>query len=177
MRPRGRGRGERIRPYAEGPARPDVRVLCEPVSPGDLLRAAEPAGGSPIGPFDPWPALDRLGELAPSDGNDAAGPADLLFFRSERHGFIALSAGLVRQPTRRRIEGQDVSFLRVLRCGTALHHVQAEVERVAPEDIANALAAHDHHLQSRLLRDRFQPGGAHLTRLADTETLAGNDKR
>src|SRR2546423_14995641 len=135
MRPRGRGRGERIRPYAEGPARPDVRVLCEPVSPGDLLRAAEPAGGSPIGPFDPWPALDRLGELAPSDGNDAAGPADLPFFRGERHGFIALSAGLVRQPTRRRTEGEDGSFLRALPCGPALRHVHGQAERLLPGDI------------------------------------------
>ena len=44
------------------------------------------------------------------------------------------------------------------------HHVQADVKCVAPEDITDALAAHDHHLQSRLFRDRLQPGGAHLAR-------------
>ena len=96
------GCGKQIAPDAEGTPRPHVRVFVDPVSPDDLLRAAEPAGGTPIGPFDPWPAFDRLGELAPSDGNDAAGPADLLFFRGERHGCVALFAGLVCQPTRRR---------------------------------------------------------------------------
>jgi len=52
------------------------------VGPDDLLGAAEPAGRIPIGPLDPWRALDRLGELAPPDRDDAAGPSDLFFFVS-----------------------------------------------------------------------------------------------
>src|SRR5207237_4243615 len=72
------GGGEEIAPDPERTARSDGRVLIDAVRPHDLLGAAEPAGDATVRPFNARLALDRLGELAPSDRNDAAGSADLL---------------------------------------------------------------------------------------------------
>ena len=55
--------------------------------------------------------------------------------------------------------------------------MEPEVEGVAPEDVAHVLAAHDDHLPARFLRDAFQPGGAHLARRSDRESIAGDEKR
>ena len=55
--------------------------------------------------------------------------------------------------------------------------MQAEVERVAAEDVTHAVAADDHDLQPGLLGDGLQPGRAHLARRPDTEALARDHER
>src|SRR5438445_83673 len=55
--------------------------------------------------------------------------------------------------------------------------VQAEVQCVAPEDVADPVAADDHQLETDFFGDRLQTGRAHLTRRADAEPLAGDNKR
>jgi hypothetical protein len=52
--------------------------------------------------------------------------------------------------------------------------VQAEIERVAAEDIAHVVAADDHHLEADFFGDRLQAGGTHLARRADGKPVAGN---
>src|SRR5207244_474374 len=90
---------------------------------------------------------------------------------------VGFSAGLVLEAPSRRIKTQDIALLRILRGGPALDDVQAEVERIAPEDVAQAVTADDHELEPSLLGDGLQPGRAHLARGADTEALARNHER
>src|SRR2546430_17124072 len=54
--------------------------------------------------------------------------------------------------------------------------MKAEVERVAPEDVAHPRAADDDELAARLLTDAFEPGRAHLARRADREAIARDDE-
>ena len=56
----------------------------------------------------------------------------------------------------------------------ALHDMQPEIERVAAEDVSDADAADDDHLETGFLRNPLEPGGAHLTRGANCEPVAGH---
>ena len=77
----------------------------------------------------------------------------------------------------RRIEREFIAVAGVGdRLGT-LHDVQAEVERIAPEDVAHVLAADDHHLEAGFFGDALESGRAHLARGADREPVAGNQER
>ena len=55
-----------------------------------------------------------------------------------------------------------VAVLGVVDRLAALDHVKTEVQRVAAEDVAHVVAAHDHHLEAGLVGNPFQAGRAHL---------------
>src|SRR5258708_16702941 len=55
--------------------------------------------------------------------------------------------------------------------------LQAEVQRIAAEDVAHVVAADDHQVAADFLRNRFQPGRAHLARRPDREAVAGDEER
>src|SRR5207302_1038701 len=88
-----------------------------------------------------------------------------------------LAARLVCQQAGFRVERQYVALLGIFRCGAALDDMQAQVERVAAEDVTDTVAADDHDLEPGLLRDGLEPGRAHLPRRPDTEALAGDHER
>src|SRR4029077_16410125 len=52
----------------------------------------------------------------------------------------------------------------------------AEVERVAAEDVADAVATDDHDLEAGLFSNRLESCRHHLARRPDAEALAGNDE-
>ena len=55
--------------------------------------------------------------------------------------------------------------------------MQAEVERVAAEDVAHVVPADDHHLEANFFGDRLQPRRRHFARAADREPIAGDHER
>src|SRR6185295_11584043 len=75
-----------------------------------------------------------------------------------------------------RVEGEEVTILSVEHGLGTLDDVQAEVETIAPEDVAHVLTAHDDHFQPGLFRDALEPGGTHLPRRSDCKAIAGNDE-
>ena len=74
-------------------------------------------------------------------------------------GLVGLALRDVGELPRHRIERELVAVLRVGDGLRALHDVQAEVEGVAPEDVAHVVAADDDHLEAGFLGDALQPGG------------------
>ncbi len=115
---------------------------------------------------------DRAAELAPADGEDAAARADLLLLGRQGNRRVVLALRLVGQAARRGIEGEFVAVPSVLDGLRALHDVQPEVEGVAPEDVAHAVAADDDELEALFLRHALQSSRAHLARGPDGEPLA-----
>ncbi len=91
-------------------------------------------------------------------------------------GVYVLPCVTLTSCARHGIEGELVAVLRVGHRLGALHDVQAEVERVAAEDVAHVVAADDHHLEAHLLGDRLEARGRHLARAADGEAVAGDDE-
>src|SRR6202030_336342 len=142
--------------------------------PDDLLRAGQVSCGRRVRPLDPRWLRCGFGELPAADFDDAARAANLVFHRRQRHRVVALAAGLVRQPPVGRIKRHDVAFLRILRGGTALDHVEAQVQRVAAKNIASPVAAHDQEIEPDLLGDGLETVRTHFTRGADPEALPGN---
>ena len=71
-------------------------------------------------------------------------------------GVYALPLRDVLDPARHRIERELVAVPRVGDGLGALHDVQAEVERVAAEDVAHVLAADDDHLEADFFGDALQ---------------------
>src|SRR4029079_11883237 len=121
--------------------------------------------------------LDRLAELAPPDCEDAAALSDLVFLRSQRNGRVGLALRNVDNLARRRVVRELVAFARISDSVGALHDMQAEIECVAPEDVAHVLAADDDHLAAHFFRDRLEAGRRHLARRADRATAAGTYRR
>jgi hypothetical protein len=138
----------------------------------DIRRARSASGQVDLGR-----ALDRGAELAAADGEDAAALADLVFLGAERHRRVGLVLRLLVMTPRHRVERELVAVPRVGHRLRALHDVQAEVERVAAEDVAHVVAADDHHLEADFLGDALQPGRAHLARRPDREPVAGDHER
>ena len=161
---------------AQRGAGPHLGALVDAMRPQDLLAGREPARGRRIGPLDLGLGLDAGAELAAADGEDAAAPADLVFLRRQRDRIVGLPARDVREPARVGIERECVAFLGVGHGLEALHHVEAEIEGVAPEDVAHVVSAHDHHLEADLLGHALEAGGAHLARRSDREAVAGDQE-
>src|SRR5881396_997039 len=145
--------------------------------PEDLLGRGETARGRGIRPPDVGRAPHRVREFAASDLDDPAGAANLLLLRREGGGLVGLSARLVDELSRLRIERERVTFLRILDRRSALDHVQSEVQGVPAEDVAHRRPADDDHLYTRLVGDAFESGRTHLTGTADREAIAGDEKR
>ena len=146
--------------------------------PHDLLGRRHPARRLGVRPFRARAAAatDSRNSRRP-DGEDAAAAPDLLLLRRERDGLVGAAQRLVREPARARIEGEDVAVLRVGDGLRTLNDVQAEVERVAPEDVAHVVPADDDELEPDFLGDALQSRGAHLARGSDREAVAGDDER
>ena len=170
------GRGQEVRVHAQGRSGVQGGVLVHAMRPNDLFGRRHAPGKVRLRPPDLGKGLDRRTELAPAHGEDAAARADLLLFRRQGHGRVALRLRFVRQAARRRIEGERIAVLRVLDRLGALHDVEAEVEGVAPEDVAHAVAADDDELEALFLSDALQSRRAHLARGADGEALARDEE-
>ncbi len=145
--------------------------------PDDLLGRGHPSRLRGIRPLDRAvrSSTDCL-ELAAPRREDAAGLADLVLLRAQRHRLVLLALGFVGQAPRLRLERELVAVFRVGNRLRALHDLQPEVERVAPEDVAHVVAADDHHLEADLVGDRLEAGRAHLARRADGEPVAGDEE-
>ncbi len=133
------------------------------------------ADGS-VGPHDLGLRLDRGAELAPPDGEDSPRAADLVLLGSERHRLVGLLPRFVHEVPRVGVVGENVPVARLLHRLGALHDLEPEVERVAPEDVPHVVAADDHQLEPRLLGHPLEAGRAHLARGADREAVAGDDE-
>ena len=103
-----------VAPHPDRRSRPHLGVAVDAMRPRDLLARREPARRTRVGPLDLRRALERLTELAAADGDDPAGAADVLLLRRERERLVRAPPRLVREPARRRIEREGVTFLRVL---------------------------------------------------------------
>ncbi len=155
----------------------DPGVLVHAVGPDDLLGRGHAARVLRIGPPDLRRARGRLAEFPPSDGEDAAAAADLLFLGRERNRRVALLLRLVGQRAGRRVEGKAVAVLRVGDRFGRLHDVETQVERVPAEDVAHVGAADDDELEPGFFGDALQSRRAHLARRADGEAIAGDQER
>ena len=119
----------------------------------------------------------RAGELTAADGEDAAALANLVFLRAQRHWRVGLALREVGDLARHRIERELVAVLRVGHRLWTLHDVQAEIERVAAEDVAHVVPADDHHLEAHFFGNGLEPGRRHLAGAADRKSIAGNHER
>src|SRR6266536_3878497 len=93
------GSREKVRVNPQRRAGGDVSFLVHAVRPDDLLRRRQPSRGLRIRPRKLGKRLHRAAKLPPSDGEDPAADADLLFFRRQRDRLVGLAFRLVRQPT------------------------------------------------------------------------------
>ena len=171
------GGGQEVREDPDRRAGAHGRVLVHAVRPNDLLGRRQAARGLRIGPVDLGLPLDRSAEFTAAGREDAAAPADLLLLGRERDGLVALPPGLVDETARECIERKDVAVGGVGDRLRALDDMEAEVQRVSPEDVPHGRAADDDQLQSRLFGDALQARRAHLPRGADRESVAGDQER
>ena len=155
---------KQIRVDPDGGARSEVRTLVDAVRPDDLLRGGHPSGLAGIGPLDERRRLDRSPELAPPGRDDSTDAANLVLLRREGNRLVRPVLRQVLQPPGARIEDELVAVSRVGHRLAALHDVQAEVDRVAPEDVAHVVAADHDHLEAGFLGDALQSGRTHLAR-------------
>src|SRR6185437_5851384 len=77
------------------------------------------------------------GVIAPPHRDDAAARPNLLFLRGKRLGLVALSPGHVPERARLHVKLELVAILGVLDRLEALHDVEAQVQRIPPEDVAH----------------------------------------
>jgi hypothetical protein len=145
--------------------------------PNDLLGRRHDSRLCGVGPFDTRTRLNRRPELAAADREDAAASADIVFLRRERYRIVRPLLRLVGEAARLGIEAEYVSFASVGHRFRALHHVEAEVQSVPPEDVAHVVAADHDQLQADFFRDAFEARRAHLARRSDGETIAGDKER
>src|SRR5206468_12909511 len=99
--------------------------FVDAVRPEDLLGGGEASRRRRIRPLHIGRTTDGVGELAPSDLDDPARAADLLFLRRELGRFIALAARLVLQRPGLALARRRVAFLRILDGLAALDHGEA----------------------------------------------------
>ena len=172
------GRRQQVGIDAQRRARLHLGVLVDAMRPDDL-RGRRHASARDRDPGNTTSGVraHRRRELTPADGEDAAALANLVFLRAQRHGRVGLALRHVGDLARHRLERELVAVSRIGHGLGALHHVQAEVERVAAEDVAHVVAADDHHLEADFFGDGLQPGRRHLARAADRESIAGNHER
>ena len=165
-----RGR-QQVAPDPEGGAGADLGLGIHTMSPYDLLREGQIAGDRLRGPLHPRRTLDRFRKLPATDGDDAPRAPDLFLLGRERDRLVGAAAGLVGEAPGQGVEAEAVPFLRILDRLAALDHVQAQVESVAPEDVADVRAADDDQLQAGFLGDCLQSRRAHLPGRADGEAI------
>ncbi len=168
------GGGQKVGIELQGGPRPHWLAAVHAVGPDDLLGGGHGAGLVGVGPNQLGLSAHRGGQLTPAQGEDASGGSDLLLHRRQGQGLIALLSGQVHQAATDRVELEAIALAGVLNSLGRLHHVQSQVERVAPKDVAHGVAAHDDQVQARLLGDGLEPGRAHLARGADAETVTGD---
>ena len=91
-------RRQQIRVDAQRGAWPDLGGLIDAVSPGNLLGGGQTASLFGIGPLDVWRRSYRLCEFTTANLDNAAAPADLVFFRGQGNRFVRLALGLIGEP-------------------------------------------------------------------------------
>ena len=171
------GRRQQVGVDAQRRARCHVGVLVDAMRPHDLRGRRHRARELRVREDHLGLALDRRAELAAADGEDAAALPNLVFLGAQRHRRVGLALRDVDDLPRDGFERELVAILRVGHGLGTLHHVQAEVERVAAEDVAHVVAADDHHLEADFFGDRLEAGRRHLARAADREAIAGDHER
>ena len=112
-----------------------------------------------------------------AEPDDAARAANLVLLRGQRQRIVRFTPRVVSELPRLRIEAELVAVARIRDCLGTLHDMKPEVDRVATEDVAHAVAADDHQLETDFFGHAFEAGGAHLARRADGKAIAGNEKR
>ena len=170
-------RRQQVRIHAQRRTRLHVGVLVDAMRPHDLFGAGQSPRDVVRREDHLRIALDRRSELAPPDGEDPAAAADLVFLGRERHRRVAMAPRDVLNLPRRRIERELVAVPRIGNGLRTLDDVQAEVERIAPEDVAHVVAADDHQLAADFFGDGLQAGRRHLARRSDGESIAGDHER
>ena len=145
--------------------------------PDDLLGRAHGARHFGIRPLDSRFRIQGGLKLAAADGDDAARLANLFFLLRQQDWVVGFAARLVSELACRRLKAELVTILGVVHRLFALYDVQSEVERVAPENVPEAVATHDDELQSGFIGDALESSRAHLARGADAKAIAGDDKR
>jgi len=92
-------------------------------------------------------------------------------------GRVLLPLRDVSERARLHVEFQRVAVSRVGHRLGALHDVEAEIERVPPEDVAHVGAADDDHLEPRFLGDSLESRGRHLAEEPMAKRSAGDEER
>src|SRR5439155_1620427 len=84
---------------------------------------------------------DRARELASPDGEDPSAATDLVFLGGERRRLVAFASRLVDERASLKIEGEAIPVAGIGHRFRTLHHVEPQVQRIAPEDVAHVVPA------------------------------------